>query len=421
MNFRKIFLPIGLILCMMALSCSEKESDLGVNLQDPSTVYSGVRDTVSLSAWTVYDDSLSAAGYASAVFGNFLNFDPSFGKVRAVVYSQISAPKEGVRITDEVVFDSVVMTLVIDTVCPIMADSTSRDLHVIVNQLANALKGDSAYLASDSLPESSVCFFDGMVTYYADSIRLRLNENVYPVLRQTCSQADFVEIAKGFSLKLDPRDNPNTMLSVNFTATSTRLMLYYHTATASNLKFEFTINGGAAHSMYYQHDYSGTPLARFANNKKDSLSGTEKLYLEPLGGTRVRLNMNAFVSEFKTAHPNAVVHYAELILPVADDADTSAPVRILALKCLANGSETYVTDANVLTNAYTYGGFDGYYNREKKQYRLRMTRHLQELLREGVDYGTELVIDARRSSAFRTIINGTNAARPIMIDFVYSE
>ena len=39
-----------------------------------------------------------------------------FGDVEAIIYSQISTTKEGVRITEDVIFDSVVMTLAIDSV-----------------------------------------------------------------------------------------------------------------------------------------------------------------------------------------------------------------------------------------------------------------------------------------------------------------
>ena len=86
-----------------------------------------------------------------------------------------------------------------------------------------------------------------------------------------------------------------------------------------------------------------------------------------------------------------------------------------------DGNLVYVTDANVVSNPYTYAGFDGYYNREKHHYRLRVSRHLQELLRTGIDNGTELIIDGRRSSAFRTVLNGTATANPVRIDFVYTE
>jgi len=46
---------------------------------------------------------------------------------------------------------------------------------------------------------------------------------------------------------------------------------------------------------------------------------------------------------------------------------------------------------------------------------------LQELLRTGRDYGTELYLDARRSSAFRTVLNGTETENPVRVVFIYSE
>ncbi|MBO4599281.1 MAG: DUF4270 family protein [Bacteroidales bacterium] len=419
MKLKKLLFPLGLLLLLMPCACTEEETDLGINLQDPFTVYSGVRDTAYVTACTLYDDSLSTAGFMAGVFGNYE--DANFGEVEAVLYSQISTPSDGVRITESVQIDSVVMTLVIDTVFPARADSTPVPLHIIVNQLAEAIRSDSAYIASDQLEESGTCFFDSTVYFVADSLRLRMRPSIYPVLQRECSQADFLEQVKGFSLRLG--GDCRKLVTLDISATNTRLMVYYHNPDIDTTarQFEFTINGEAAHSMYVRHDYSGTPLAIFDHNKKDTIEGSEKLYLEPLGGTRVRLSLQPFLNRFHAQHPTAVIHYAELLLPVYDTADTQTPVRILAMKRKADGSFVYVTDADVLTNSYTYAGFDGYYNREKHQYRLRVTRHLQELMRMGQDYGTELIIDARRSSGFRTVLNGSRGDNPVRIDFVYSE
>lgn len=419
MLFKKLIFPLGLLLLLVPCACTEDETDLGISLQDPFTLYQGVRDTIQPTACTILDDSLSTVGYAAGVFGDYSDGD--FGKMKAILYSQIAAPNEGINITDAVVIDSVVMTLVIDTVYPVMPDSTPRTFHVIVNQLAETFKPDSSFISTKMVPESDVCFFDDEVTYYADSVRLRLNENIYPVLKQSCSYEDFFDYSKGIAIKL--ADNSQTAVTVDISASNTRLALYYHTNEVdSTFRFAFTINSAAGHSMYYAHDYSGTALAPFATNRNATINGADKLYLEPLGGTRVRLNLQTFLDRFRKEHPSAVVHYAELLLPVSASAtDTSVPVRILALKNYADGTSAYVTDANVLTNTYTYGGFDGYYDRVRNQYRLRITRHLQELLRSGEDYGTELIIDARRSSAFRTIISGTDSTNPVHIEFVYSE
>ena len=420
MTFKKRWFRFALLaLLLVPCACTEEESDLGVDLQDPFTIYNGIRDTAYVTACTLYDDSLATAGLATGVFGNYS--DATFGSVEAVFYTQVTTPSDGVRITDQVHIDSVVMTLVIDTVFPVRTDSTPVPLHIIIHQLAEELRSDSLYLSTHQLEESDVRFFDSVVNFMGDSIRLKMHPTIYPALRDSLSQADFLSKFKGISIRLAP--SSQRMVSVSFSATNTRLTLYYHNPAIDTVarQFEFTINGETGHSMYYSHDYSGTPLAQFDHNKKDTLEGSQRLYLEPLGGTRVRLNLQPFLNGFCKQHPNAIIHYAELLLPVADTSDTQTPVRIIAMKRAADGSFTYVTDANVVSNPYTYDGFDGYYNREKHYYRLRVSRHLQELLRTGIDKGTELIIDGRRSSAFRTVLNGTGTSNPVRIDFVYTE
>jgi len=420
MSLKKLFFPLGVLLMLVPAACTEKESDLGVDLQDPFTLYNGVRDTIYMSGCTIFDDSLWTAGYPFGIFGNYR--DEVFGSVTAVTYSQITvASTTGINLTDDVTIDSVVMTLLVDTLYPVVPDSTPVPLHIIINQLAEPLK-DSVYrvqYASQSMEESGVCFFDDVVTYYADSLRLRMREDIYPVLRQNCTSEEFAERVKGFSLRL--ADNENKMVSVDFSATDTRLTLYYHTENADSLRYVFVISGDAGRSMHFEHDYTGTPLAAIANGTADSIAGESLLYLEPLGGTRLRLNMQPFIDSFRVQHPWAVIHYAELLLPVNDIADTQPPVRIMANKVFADGVSGLVTDADFVNNSYAYAGFDGYYDKKKHCYRLRITRHLQELLRSGKDYGTELYIDARRTTAFRTVLNGTAAANGVRVDFVYTE
>lgn len=421
MHFKNFLLPLFVFASiLLPVACTEDESDLGLNLQDPATLYHGITGSVVPVASTRYDDNLSTAGYTAGIFGHYT--DDVFGTVTATIYSQISiASSTGISLSDEVVIDSAVMTLVLDTAFPINPDSTASTLHVTIMQLAEPLMSDSAYTSSSSLPDNGVCFFDDDVAYRwnADSLRLPLRNTIYPVLKQTCSREDFITNAKGFSLSMGT--GTDALLTVNFSATNTRITLYYHTSTDANLRYNFVINSGAAHFMNYSHDYAGKVIDPIASHTADSLNGTGLLYLEPLGGTMVRLNLQPFLDTFTTRHPYAVIHYAELLLPVNDSLDDRRPVRILALRNDANGTSSYVTDANIITNPATVKGFDGYYHNDSHYYRLRITQHLQELLRTGRDYGTDLIIDGRRTTALRTVLNGTGSDNPIQIKYIYTE
>lgn len=418
MTLRKLFISLSLLLLLLPTACTDDESDFGINLQDPYTIYDGIRGSICPEACTMYDDSLSTTGYSAGIIGNY--HDPVFGDVSATLFSQISlSGNSGISFADNVEIDSVTMTLVIDSIFPVTAEAGPRPLHIVMKQLTEPVVTDSVYYSFNSLPESSTTFFDGIVNYTSDSVNFRLDESIYSVLKQNCSLADFISITKGFSLTLAA--SAQAMVTVNLAATATRITMYYHTPSANGLRYNFIVNSGARQFMNYGHNYSGTVIQPLANHSVQALAGDQKLYLEPLGGTKVRLNLQTFLDTFRVNHPTAVIHYAELIMPRASECDTLVPQRLLALKCDVSSSSAYVTDANVISNPYTYSGFDGYFNRDKQYYRLRLTQHLQELLRSGKDYGTDIIIDARRSSAFRTIINGYAASNPVRIEFIYTE
>ena len=64
---------------------------------------------------------------------------------------------------------------------------------------------------------------------------------------------------------------------------------------------------------------------------------------------------------------------------------------------------------------------DGYYDNGNKRYRLRIPLHLQEMLRNGFDNGTKMLIDSRSSVVTRTILNGYNETDRPRIELEYTE
>ena len=132
MSFRKLFFPLGVLLFLLPAACTEKESDLGLDLQDPFSLYDGIRDTAYMTGCTIFDDSLWTAGYQYGIFGDYE--DDVFGSVTSVIYSQITiSSTTGINLTDDVIIDSVVMTLVIDSLYPVVPDSTPVPLHIIIS------------------------------------------------------------------------------------------------------------------------------------------------------------------------------------------------------------------------------------------------------------------------------------------------
>ena len=307
--------------------------------------------------------------------------------------------------------DSVVLCL---TAYGLFPDSTATySFHFEVKQLAEAIQTDSLYYGNSVLPvDEGTMFFNGTVNVSPTDtvIRLRLDNSIRQVLAQSADANQFTELTRGLRIRIVP-DGDEGMMGVNFAAVTTGLTTYYRYGSDTlESEYTFVIGTGATHFTHFSHNYSGTVFA-----SADSVGGSQRLYLEPMAGHRVVVNFDAAVRDFAAAHPRAVIHHAELQLTLDASADANLPGRIIGMHKLG-GEDTYIND-------FLSSGGDGTYNIAGNYYRLRVTQHLQGLLRDGGDQkGTHLVLDARRSSAQRTVLCGLQkqSTKPRII-FVYSE
>jgi hypothetical protein len=417
----------ALIGVMLFVACDEKESDLGVNLQDPATLYNGICDTAYGTAYTVYDDSLLTSGQASVLIGCYS--DNLFGTSEAVFFSKITTANDGgVEFDQNSIIDSAVLTMTVSSIFPEINSKSYRDLHFEVYQLSEPVLRDSAYYAFDELPVTSVCFFDDVVRLaQSDSmvVSMRMSDAFVNMLsnHRYESSTAFEEVMKGVRIRL-VNDGTPVMVTVNLAAVATKLTTYYKYVNSGDTiarTYDFVISQAAPHFNQFKNNYAGV-LSAFNSNVSDSLDGSRYLYLSPMGGTNIKVNFNSFVQQFRQQHPYAVIHYAELLLPVADIAPDSKPDLIAAFKCYNDGAVSSIPD---MFDAFTASGYDGHYSDESNCYRLRITQHFQKTMKSGMDLGTLLVLNGRRSSAMHTVINGCDAAltagNPIRIQFVYSE
>jgi hypothetical protein len=421
------YLPSLLLCAILAFSaCTEKETNLGVDLQDPATLFDGISATAFGSACTVFDDSLLTSGLRYVLVGFYSN--PTFGSSEAVLYTQVSVNNDnGVEFNQNFCIDSVVLSLAVSEIYPASDNAKSyHDLHFEIYQLSDRLLKDSAYYANSSIDINGTVFFDDIVRLpQSDSmvVKLPLNDNFKAFLQNKsyATSDDFVNAVKGLRIRI-VNDGSPVMATFNMAATATTMTAYYtynNNGDIINGSTDFVVGQTSPHFNQYINNYNNQ-LSIFNSNHNDSLDGSLQTFLCPMGGTNIKLNFNSFIQQFKQQHPLAIIHYAELLLPVANSSPDDKPATIVALKCYQDGSVVNIPDFYD-----SHSGYDGTYDKNTGCYRLRITQHMQKLVKSGFDLGTLLVIEGRRSSAQHAIINGSDSAatngNPIRIQFIYSE
>ena len=413
---KKLLFPVACLLLIAVVGCTDEESGLGMNLVDGNTLYNGQQATLTAnSALSIREDSLTTTNFSFGCIGNYQ--DATFGRVSATLYTQIALDEHTGSINmAENIIDSVVLTLVKDHTYP---DSTATyNFHFEVMHLAEPLLTDTVYYSCDTLAvDPTAKYFDQTVTVApTDSVvRLKLDNSISTILNQTGSAEDFITATKGLRIRITDAGDDG-MLGINFKATNTCITVYhrYSADDAVDATYPFLLGNGTSHFIHFEHDYTSS-----VTGGADSIDGTAALYIEPLAGYNLLISFDSAVRAFVAAHPTAVLHHAELLLPVTSPTTPSLPDRILAVAKRDSANDVYTDD--LMMDITSMARFDGTYDASRNCYRLRVTQHLQGLLRAGVDHGTLLVLNSRRSSAARAIINGLSATDHPRIEFIYTE
>lgn len=405
-------------LCLVSLvSCTDEESELGIDLIDSTTLYEGQCDTLYAdNAWSELEDSLQTSNLSFGIIGNY--HDATFGTVSSTLYTQLALPSNANDIAfDSMIIDSVVLSFAKTQLYP--DTSAVYHFHFEVKQLAEPLLTDTVYYSFDQLPvDEGTCFFNATipVTYYDTVVSLRLDSSINSVIRRSATAEDFLAETKGLRLRILNSSDPG-MVTIDFSSVNTCLRAYYHYVYAADTitgTYTFLLGTGTSHFTHFAHDYSGTLFA-----SGNSFPGTYRLYLDPMAGHRVRLKFDNAIQAFHAAHPWAVIHHAELLLPVAPEAlGGDQPEQILTLGRDESGRDLYIDD---LVNVHDLLGYDGTFHSDLGLYRIRVAQHLQGLLRLGHDLGFMLQISACRHAAQRTVLNGISATNKPRIAIVYSE
>jgi hypothetical protein len=156
---------------------------------------------------------------------------------------------------------------------------------------------------------------------------------------------------------------------------------------------------------------NATPELRQQVVQKDTSLGKNNIYIQGLGGIRVRLRM-PFLKTFGKSGKIAI-NDALLTLSNAQTDTTLAPVSRLTLVAVDSaGNVTFIVDANE-GNSY----FGGYYNASANLYHFRISRYMQQVI-DGKIKLSDMYLMANDPSTNvlvpnRVMLTGTSPQNPL--------
>ena len=377
---------------MLALfSCKKDPYEIGIDILPPNDTLGVYQtDTITVFAYSVVQDSIRTDEYSYGLLGAVM--DPVFGKTTASVYTQFSLSSEDADFGTNPVLDSLVLILYYEGY---YGDTTTLQ-HLKIWELSQDLSADSSYYSNQSADTYDILLADA---YYrprpndsvvvagdtiAPHLRINLTAKTHYLGNKILSAPasiladndEFIKFMKGLALQSCPVSEAGSLIKFATTDTYSRMALYYHNADEDSLRFDLLIDGTAARFNSFNHyGYAdASPEFRQQVLNGDTTLGRDKLYTQPMGGTRIKLHM-PYLRDLVKDHKIAIAN-AQLIFTNPDkDTNLALPDALSLYRLDTAGNIGVVTDYNEGTSF-----FGGSYDESTRTYAFRLTRYIQNIL-----------------------------------------
>lgn len=426
---RKLSLISLLFIALFVVSCEDELTSLGLNLRNPDELLgTSFMDSTTLTAQSILDDSLATVGLGSNVIG-FVN-DPTFGSTKASVYSQYLLSGNSVAFGDNPILDSIVLII---KVGGYFGDTTTA-LPIRVYELDNKLYADTTYMSNSTVPHkgdnltynpnysvrptpTSRVLID--TNSYEPHLRIRLKDDFgYHFLNNSDEMSNasvFENFFKGLYITVEDPKGTGSLLYVNLTSSLSGISIYYKNNGVSK-RYPLVTNSSAVRFNNYEHDYNagqGQDNLDFVSEVINGIPasgnatvGQDKLYLQPTGGVKTKVGFPNIKNTFNGK--DVIINRAELVITnISEDNDHFFIPALLSIQGVkADGSITYIPDDGYLISGEYFGAT---YNRTKKEYRIRITNYIQDLiLRDQFKDYFYLVVSGAGVRGNRLIMGGLN-------------
>lgn len=416
-------LSLFALLLVIVFSCTKDLSEIGLDLVSPSELINlGYSDTTSIHAFSIREDSVRTANLSYALIGSMI--DPVFGTTQAEWYSQIRLAKEPTTFGEYPVLDSAFLILPYSSAYGDTLSNMTIRLYELTEDIIDSVHVYSNHTVAydHQNPLGSLTFTPrpNDSAYYAGStqapaIRIPLNSRFATrVLHADTSvlttNDEFLEYFKGIALIADPvqATGKGSIIKMKIAAGSSKIEMYYHNETDTST-YNFGINSDCARFNHYDHDgYSGASPMLTAQLDGDTLLGEQFLFLQAMGGVRVKLqfpNLLQWVDKEKV-----VINDAQLILTNAIPSTTFTPPAALSLYPVADDGTLYPYQLPDADEGSSY--FDGTYDETTGTYRFRISMYIQQILNGSRNNnGLFLIIPGASLTSDRLVLNGFSSAK----------
>jgi hypothetical protein len=423
-------------MALVFLSCEKKEDSLGLDLQPEEEFLNLVTiDDLTIETATVVADSARTNELTRALLGSIQH--PVFGQYSSVIYSQIRLSALGADFgrRGTVVVDSLILSL--DYYEDEEVYGAPDPMIFSVKRLAIDLDLDSIYYSNytsrvieDELLESRGPYSfntEDEVIVGTDTLpaqlRLKLKnelgvefiENSYGDESVFNEIDDFLEFFKGMKIEATTQSASGGIASLDLLSSLSNVTLYYHNDT-DTADFDFTINQNAQRYLSFTHDYTGTPVEAQLN---DPSLGQNELFLQASGGVNFSVDISELLALADTI--SAALNKVELVVPVLNARDNETfpfPERLFAVYENDEGDILSIPD---LFEGESHS--DGFYDEDKEEYHINITRFAQQLVTGVVDVSEIKILPTSNaiSSNFVRLVGSEGDTKRVKLVVTYTE
>lgn len=414
-------------ICIVLAGCGKEYDAIGLNLKEGELLGNAFSDSTSITAYTVKGDSISTKQLSNSILGYIQ--DPDFGTTRASIYTQFSLTGSSVNFGVNPELDSIVLIL---QYTGFYGDTNAR-LTARVHELTEGLSNST----SQRYFSNSTTNFDATNLTYNPSfsftprphtpvlientkrpaqLRIRLSDELGQHFidnqNRLGTNDDFLNFFKGLHLTVSGFSNSGTgcLVYLNLRNDISAITMYYRNQEG-NKTYSLRVTGTSAYYNNFSHDYT---TSNNQDLKDQVLSGNKEkgkqtLFVQPMGGVKTFIQFPNLYDTFKDQ--KIVINKAELVISniTIDDNAFPSPAQLNLQLIKQTGGLGFVPDDSDGRGSTYFGGT---YDKNKKEYRIRVTRYVQQLLTQKISpAGLYIVTRGEGIAANRLIFAGPESTQ----------